>query len=162
MFGFFPLELWGSQPRNRQIHRQVCWKHYHTSGVAGKQRNIGFVGLLRNVEQKRCRKYREWLCCKILVTKSKLKASLADWRNLLPYIFQGGLQTGSPPRRAAPGRMHYIHINAMIARFILAEIFHVAWASTSAEEQPQFLPGALKFVDIALGVSTSIVKFSSL
>jgi len=42
------------------------------------------------------------LCCKIFVTKSKLKASLAVWRNLLPYIFQGGLQPGSPPRRAAP------------------------------------------------------------
>jgi len=25
-------------------------------------------------------------------TKSRLKASLAVWRNLLPYIFQGGLQ----------------------------------------------------------------------
>jgi len=29
-------------------------------------------------------------------TKSKLKASLAVWRNFLPYIFQGGLQPGSP------------------------------------------------------------------
>jgi len=28
-------------------------------------------------------------------------ASLAVWRNLLPYIFQGGLQPGSPSRRAA-------------------------------------------------------------
>jgi len=37
------------------------------------------------------------------VTKSKLKASLTVWENLLPYIFQGGLQTGSPSRRAAPG-----------------------------------------------------------
>jgi len=26
------------------------------------------------------------------VTKSKLKASLTVWENLLPYIFQGGLQ----------------------------------------------------------------------
>ena len=34
--------------------------------------------------------------------KSRLKASLAVWRNLLPYIFQGGLQPGSPSRRAAP------------------------------------------------------------
>jgi len=37
-----------------------------------------------------------------LATKSRLKASLAVWRNLLPYIFQGGLQPGSPSRRAAP------------------------------------------------------------
>jgi len=42
------------------------------------------------------------LCCEIFVTKSKLKASLAVWRNLLPYIFQGGLKPGSPSRRAAP------------------------------------------------------------
>jgi len=42
------------------------------------------------------------LCCEIFVTKSKLKASLAVWRNLLPYIFQWGLQPGSPSRRAAP------------------------------------------------------------
>jgi len=28
--------------------------------------------------------------------------SLAVWRNLLPNIFQGGLQPGSPSRRAAP------------------------------------------------------------
>jgi len=28
-------------------------------------------------------------------------ASLAIWRNLLPYIFRGGLQPGSPSRRAA-------------------------------------------------------------
>ena len=62
------------------------------SGVAGKQRNIGFVGFLGNVEPKWCRKYRKRLCCKIFVTKSKLKASLAVWRNLLPSIFQGGLQ----------------------------------------------------------------------
>ena len=34
-------------------------------------------------------------------TKSRLKASLAVWRNLLPYIL-GGLQPGSPSRRAAP------------------------------------------------------------
>jgi len=34
-------------------------------------------------------------------TKSRLEASLAVWRNLLPYIFQGGLQPGSPSRRAA-------------------------------------------------------------
>jgi len=42
------------------------------------------------------------LCCEIFVTKSKLKVSLAVWRNLLPNIFQGGLQPGSPSRRAAP------------------------------------------------------------
>ena len=29
-------------------------------------------------------------------TKPRLKAILAVWRNLLPYIFQGGLQSGSP------------------------------------------------------------------
>ena len=68
-----------------------------------KQRNIGFVGFLGNIEQKWCRKYRIWLCCEIFVTKSKLKASLVVWRNLLPYIFQGGLQPGSPSRRATPG-----------------------------------------------------------
>ena len=38
------------------------------------------------------------------VTKSKLKVSLAVWRNLLPYIFQGVLQPGSPSRQAAPGQ----------------------------------------------------------
>jgi len=47
------------------------------------------------------------LCCEIFVTKSKLKASLAVWRNLLPYIFQGRLQPGSPSRRAAPAK--HIH-----------------------------------------------------
>jgi len=45
------------------------------------------------------------LCCEIFVTKSKLKVSLAVWRNLLPYIFQGGLQPGSPSRRAAPAQI---------------------------------------------------------
>ena len=40
-------------------------------------------------------------------TKSRLEASLAVLRNLLPYIFQGGLQPGSPSRRAAPGTSHY-------------------------------------------------------
>jgi len=43
------------------------------------------------------------VCCEIFVTKSKLKVSLAVWRNLLPYIFQEGLQPGSPCRRASPG-----------------------------------------------------------
>jgi len=92
LFGFFPLGLCRRQPRNRQIHRQVCWKRHLISGVVGKRRNIGFVGFLGNVEPKWRRKYRKWLCCEIFVTKSKLKASLAVWRNLLPYIFQGGLQ----------------------------------------------------------------------
>ena len=64
-----------------------------------------FFGFLGNVEPKWCRKYRKWLCCEIFVTKSKLKARLAVWRNLLPYIFQGGLQPGSPCRRAAPARV---------------------------------------------------------
>jgi len=40
-------------------------------------------------------------------TKSRLEASLAVLRNLLPYIFQGGLQPGSPSRQAAPGSSHY-------------------------------------------------------
>ena len=106
MFGFFPLGLCRRQPRNRQIHRQVCWKRHRISGVVGKQRNIGFVGFLGNVEQKWCRKYRKWLRCEIFVTKSKLKASLAVWRNLLSYIFQWGLQPGSPSRLAAPGIWH--------------------------------------------------------
>ena len=104
LFGFFPLGLCRWQPRNRQTHRQVCWKRHRRSGVVGKQRNIVFFLFLGNVEPKWCRKYRKWLCCKIFVTKSKLKASLAVWRNLLPYIFQGGLQPGSPPRRAAPAQ----------------------------------------------------------
>jgi len=106
LFGFFPLGLCRRQLRNRQIHRQVCWKHHRISGVFGKQRNIGFVGFLGNVEQKWCQKYRKWLCCEIFVTISKLKASLAVWRNLLPYIYQGGLQPSSPSRRAAPGDYH--------------------------------------------------------
>ena len=106
LFGFFPLGLCRRQPRNRQSHLQVCWKRHRISGVVGKQRNIGFVGFLGNVEQKWCRKYRKWLCCEIFVTSSKLKASLAVWRNILPYIFQGGLQPGSPSRRAAPGFMY--------------------------------------------------------
>ena len=33
-------------------------------------------------------------------TKSRLKPRLAVWWNILPYIFQGGLQPGSPSRRA--------------------------------------------------------------
>ena len=103
LFCFFPLRLCRRQPRNRQILRQVCWKRHRISGVVGKQRNIGFVGFLGNLEEKWCRKYRKWLYCEIFVTKSKLKASLAVWRNLLPYIFQEGLQPGSPSRRGAPG-----------------------------------------------------------
>ena len=71
LFGFFPLGLCGRQPRNRQIHLQVCWKRHRISGVVGKQRNIGFVGFLGNVEPKWCRQYRKWLCCEMLVTKSK-------------------------------------------------------------------------------------------
>jgi len=106
LFGFFPLGLCRRQLRNRQIHRQVYWKRHCISGVVEKQRNIGFVGFLGNVEKKWCRKYRKWLCCEIVATISKLKASLAVWRNLLPYIFQGGLQPGSPSRRAAPGWGH--------------------------------------------------------
>jgi len=47
----------------------------------------------------------------IFATKSKLKASLAVWRNFLPYIFQGGLQPGSPSRRAAP-EYNYKKLNA--------------------------------------------------
>ena len=43
-----------------------------------------FFGFLGNVESKWCRKYRKWLCCEIFVTKSKLKASLAFWQNILP------------------------------------------------------------------------------
>ena len=31
---------------------------------------------------------------------------MAVWRNFLPYIFQGGLQLGSPSRRAAPGYLY--------------------------------------------------------
>jgi len=48
---------------------------------AAKHRFFGFLG---NVEPKWCRKYRNWLCCEIFVTKSKHKASLAVWRTLLP------------------------------------------------------------------------------
>jgi len=71
------------------------------SGVVGIQRNIGFVGFLGKVEPTWCRKYRKMLCCEIFGTKSKLEASLAVWRNVLHYIFQGGLQPGSPSRRSA-------------------------------------------------------------
>ena len=89
-------------PKPANSFQQVCWKRHRISGVVGKQRNIGFVGFLGNVEQKWCRKYRKWLCCEIFVTKCSVKASLAVWLNLLPYIFQGGLQPSNPPRRAAP------------------------------------------------------------
>jgi len=65
LFGLFPLGLCRRQPRNRQIHRQVCWKSHRISGVVGKERNIGFVGFLGNVEPKWWRKYRKWLCCEI-------------------------------------------------------------------------------------------------
>ena len=99
LFGFFPLGLCGWQPRNRQIHRQVCWKRHRISGVVGKERNIGFVGFLRNVEPKWCGKYRKWLCCEIFVTKSKLKASLAVWGIFYLTFFREGC---SPSRRAAP------------------------------------------------------------
>jgi len=81
----------------------VCWKRQRISGVVGKERDIGFVGFLGNVEPKWCRKYRKWLCCEIFVTKSKLKASLAVWRNLLPYIFREGC---SPSGRAAPAHFY--------------------------------------------------------
>jgi len=44
-------------------------------------------------------------------------ASLAVGRNLFPYIFQGGLQPGSPSRRPAPGSkqvkilaVQYVHL----------------------------------------------------
>ena len=90
LFGFFPLGLCRRQPRNRQIHLQVCWKCHRISGVVGKQGNIGFVGFLGNVEQKWCRRYRKWVCCEIFVTKSKLKASLAVWRNLCLTFFREG------------------------------------------------------------------------
>ena len=55
--GFFPLGLCRRQSRNRQIHRQVCWKRHRISGTVGKERNIGFVGFLGNVEPKWYRKY---------------------------------------------------------------------------------------------------------
>jgi len=88
---FFPLGLCRWQPRNRQFIGKRA-ENVIAGGVVGKQRNIGFVGFLGKVEPKWCRKHRKWLCCEIFVTKSKLRASLAVWRNLLPYIFQGGLQ----------------------------------------------------------------------
>ena len=59
------------------------------------------------------------------VTKSKLKTNLAVWRNLSPYIFQGGLQPGSPSRRAAPG--YAIKTNSRTIRSRLSQ-------STSAGE----------------------------
>ena len=117
LFGFFSLVLSEWQPRNRQIHRQVCWKRHRISGGVGKQRNIGFVGFLGNVEPKWCRKCRKWLCCKNFVTKSKLKASLAVWQNLLPNIFQGGLHHGRPPRRAAPGFQNYFQLKGSSSQF---------------------------------------------
>ena len=99
MFGFFPIGLCRRQPRNRQIHQQVCWQRHRISGVVGKERDIGFVGFLGKVEPKWCRKYRKWLCCEIFVTKSKFKASLAVWRNFCLTFFREGC---SPSRRAAP------------------------------------------------------------
>ena len=100
LFGFFPLGLCRRQPRNRQIHRQVCWKRHRISGVVGKERNIGFVGFLGNVEPKWCRKYRIWLGCEI----SQLNP---DLRRVWPFggifcltFFREGC---SPFRRAAPG-----------------------------------------------------------
>ena len=100
MFGFFLLGLCRRQPRNRQIHRQVCWKRHRISGVVGKERNIGFVGLLGNVEPKWCRKYRKWLCCEV----SQLNP---DLRRVWPFcgifcltFFREGC---SPSRRAARG-----------------------------------------------------------
>ena len=101
LFGFFPLGLCRRQPRNRQIHRQVCWKRHRISGVVGKERNIGFVGFLGNVEPKWCRKYGKWLCCEI----SQLNP---DLRRVWPF---GGIfcltffgEGCSPSRRAAPAR----------------------------------------------------------
>ena len=78
LFGFFPLGLCRRQSRNRQIHRQVCWKRHRINGVVGKERNIGFVGILGNVERKWCRKYRKWLCCEI----SQLNP---DLRRICPF-----------------------------------------------------------------------------
>ena len=72
LFGFFPLGLWRRQLRNRQIHRQVCWKRHRISGVAGNERNIGFVGFW-NVEPKWCRKVPKMIVLWNLVTKSKLR-----------------------------------------------------------------------------------------
>ena len=43
-------------------------------------------------------------------TKPRPKASLTVCRNLLPYIFQGGLQPGSPSRRAAPARNPIVQV----------------------------------------------------
>ena len=51
----------------------MCWKRYRISGVVGKERNIGFVGFLGNVEPKWCRKYRKWLCCEISQRNPDLK-----------------------------------------------------------------------------------------
>ena len=47
--------------------------------------------------------------------------SLAVWRNLLPNIFQGGLQPGSPSRRAAPGFV------ALTTRFQIKQIISLFW-----------------------------------
>jgi len=64
------------------------------------------------------------LCCEIFVTKSKLKASLAVWQNLLPYIFQGGLQAGSSSRRAAPGPTSMQHALPKLSVVQMA-VFHL-------------------------------------
>jgi len=141
LFGFFPLGLCRRQPRNRQIHRQVCCNGHRIS--FGKERNIGFVGFLglcrrqprnRQIHRQVCwkrhrislwKRAKHWFCWiprkrwakmvwevpKMIVlwnfaAKSRLKASLAVWRNLLPYIFRGWLQPDSPSRRAAPGLNH--------------------------------------------------------
>ena len=76
LFGLFPLGLCQRQPRNRQIHRQVCWKRYRISGVVGKERNIGFVGFLGNA--KMVSEVSKMIVLWNVATKSRLKASLAE------------------------------------------------------------------------------------
>ena len=105
LFGFFPLGLCRRQPRNRQIHRQVCWKRHRISGVVGKERNIVFFCIPRKSWAKMVSEVPKMMVLWNFATKSRLKASSGVWRNLLPYIFQGGLQPGSPCRRAAPARV---------------------------------------------------------
>ena len=96
LFGFLPLGLCRRQPRNRRIHRQVCWKRHRISGDVGKEQNNGFVGFLGNAEPKWCRKYRKWLCCEI----SQLNP---DLRRVWPFggifgltFFREGRSPASP------------------------------------------------------------------
>ena len=96
MLGSFPLGLCWRQPRNRQIHRQVCCKRHRISGVVGKERSIGFVGFLGNVEPKWCRKYRKLLCCEISQLNPDLSRVWPFGGIFCLTFFREGCSTAAP------------------------------------------------------------------